>query len=78
MRSAVELEALGADGAAVRRLHLILHRLRHLLSQFQALGHRRFQMAAGVHAAQDGGLGGIKGRSADPLAGKCWVYPCRP
>ena len=37
MRSAVEFEALGGDGTAIGRLHLILHRLRHLLLQLQAL-----------------------------------------
>ena len=56
-----QFESLGTDGTAVGRLHLLLHRLRHLLLQLQTFRHRRFEMAAGIHAAQGRGLGGIKG-----------------
>ena len=62
-----EFKSLRVDGIAIGGTHLFGHLRRHFVTQFQAIAHRRLEVVAGIHVAQDAGLPFVEGRLAHVL-----------
>src|SRR5215471_16007112 len=61
----LQLKSFRGDGAAIGFVHFLLHRLRDLLPQLEAIGDDRIEMMVFVHLAQERRLALVEYHLAD-------------